>query len=127
MRSTFSRPGVGAIAVFAGLLVSAPAQAVSNAVEREMATLLRAIETSSCAFYRNGSRYSGRIAAWHLRGRFDDVRERIGTSEDFIADLAATSETSGERYAVECGGQRESGEAWLRERLANVRRAQAAR
>jgi hypothetical protein len=123
-RHSFSKL-VLAVALFAG--ISAPASAAPGNAEREMATLLRTVETSSCAFLRNGSRYDGRIAAWHLRGRFQSARDRIGSADEFIDELAASGQSNGERYAVECAGQRESGEAWLREGLANARRAQAAR
>lgn len=78
---------------------------VSPSVEREIATLLDALGTSGCRFYRNGSWHSASDARTHLTRKYEYLRQKklIGSSEDFIANGGTTSSSSGEPYQVQCG------------------------
>jgi hypothetical protein len=102
-----------------------PALAAPPATEREVEHLLRVVETSSCGFLRNDSRYSGRLTAAYFRGKFQQAREHIASAEEFIGEMLPRK---GDRYAVECAaGEPESGESWLKSALAAYRRTEMAR
>jgi hypothetical protein len=106
---------------------AAKAQAPPNA-QAEIEYLLQYIETSGCAFYRNGSWYEGAQARAHLRTKYDYLAKRqlIGTAEDFIDKAATKSSMSGKPYKIRCADniEVESG-PWLHQALGNYRRSKS--
>jgi hypothetical protein len=88
------------------------------AVEHLLATL----ETSDCVMIRNGRAHDGREAAEHVRRKYDHFRDRIGSTEDFIAYSATKSLVSGRAYQVQCPGEGPQPAAdWLLNELAAYR------
>jgi hypothetical protein len=89
-------------------------------VQAEIEYLLQHIETSGCAFYRNGSWYDGASARAHLRTKYDYLAKRqlISTAEDFIDKAATKSSISGKPYKIRCADnvEVESG-PWLHQVL----------
>jgi hypothetical protein len=102
---------------------AATAQPPPN-VQTEIEYLLQYIETSGCAFYRNGTWYDGAQARAHLRTKYDYLakRQHIATAEDFIDKAATKSSMTGKPYKIRCADniEVESG-PWLRHVLGQYR------
>ena len=93
-------------------------------VHAEIDYLLQYVETSGCAFYRNGVWYESARATAHLRTKYDYLaaRKLIVTTEDFIEKAATKSSMSGLPYKIRCGTGDEIASAdWLRQALASYR------
>lgn len=89
-----------------------------------IAHLLNFVETSECAFIRNGKSHNTKKAAEHIRKKYDYFKDDIDTPEKFI-ELAATKSTfSGNPYTVKCGDEAEiSSSKWLNTELTVYREA----
>ena len=84
----------------------------------EIAHLLDAVEASQCTFIRNGTPHPSAEARAHMELKYDHVRRRVDTAEDFIELAGSQSSITGRAYLVECADepQRRSRD-WLLERL----------
>lgn len=115
------------LAVVALALLGTAAAADAAADRNEVNGLLGSIEQSSCRFMRNGSGYSGREAAEHLRAKWRVAEKRAQdalTAEQFIAQVASASSMSGRPYEVVCGSEGERAlSEWLKDRLRALRAA----
>lgn len=68
--------------------------------------LLTAIEASEgTQFTRNGTDYTAKEAANHLRIKYEAAREQVHSAQDFIDKIASKSSTSGEEYMVSQPGK----------------------
>lgn len=105
------------------MLLAAPSATLAAAgqAEREIAYLLDVIAQSNCRFIRNGVAYGAEEARAHIQKKYDHVRSRIRTTEDFIRHVATRSSLTGEPYVVECGGRSRACADWLREALGRFR------
>jgi hypothetical protein len=96
-------------------------------VQAEVGYLLRHIEKSGCAFYRNGTWYDGKRAGAHLNDKYRYLvpQGRINTTEEFIERAATASSSSGSRYQIKCGNSAPvDSNQWLRGALAAYRHTQ---
>jgi hypothetical protein len=87
--------------------------------------LLASIESSGCLFYRNGSGHDARVAAAHVRDKYDYLiaRDLIVTTEDFIERAATKSSLSGQPYEIRCGDDAAvPSNQLLRDKLARLRK-----
>jgi hypothetical protein len=66
----------------------------------EINYLLDLIENSSLSFERNGQKGSGKNAAKVLRYKFNQYRNKIHTTEDFIEKVASFSSHTNKSYYV---------------------------
>ena len=83
----------------------------------EIQHLMDYIAGSQCRFIRNGKTYDAEAARAHIQKKYNNVRRRVRTTEDFI-DLAASRSTmSGEPYRVLCGAEPIVCADWLRAEL----------
>lgn len=115
--------------LFSALNTVSQAAELSPSVEREIATLLEALGTSDCRFYRNGSWHSASDAKAHLTRKYEYLRNKklIGSSEDFIANGGTTSSRSGEPYQVQCGREQSvPSSEWLSAVLHRLRSSSSA-
>jgi hypothetical protein len=103
------------------VLLAGPALAASTDTEREIAHLLAHIESSGCTFVRNGAQSDATSARAHVARKYDYVRSRVRSAEDFIRLAATQSSVSGEPYHVRCGGQDALTGAWLTQELGRYR------
>jgi uncharacterized protein DUF5329 len=110
------RPILLALA-FAILSPAAKAFTLSEEIDH----LIDVIATSPCAFIRNGVTYGGEQAAGHVKDKYEYFRDRIHSTEDFIALAATRSELTGRPYLVQCGTTTMPAADWLRRELANLR------
>src|SRR5690349_12660467 len=96
----------------------APPEDATVAIEHLLAT----IASSPLVFLRNGSEYTGKRAADHIRSKYVHYKKDIATAEDFIVKAATKSELSGKPYKVRLAdGKEVELAAWLTERLAEWR------
>ena len=109
--------------VFVSLVLSASATAdVPPAQRAEVEHLIAFLESSDCVMVRNGDRHDGVDAAEHVRRKYEHFRDRIDSTETFIARAATKSLVSGRAYRVECPGEAPVDSAdWLLEELAAYR------
>lgn len=107
--------------VMLAVSLAGAAAAAGAAAGREIAYLLDYIQSSGCTFVRNGVPSDAPSARAHVARKYDYVRSRVQTAEDFIRLAAAQSSISGEPYRVRCGGQDSLTGAWLTQELARYR------
>lgn len=89
-----------------------------------MLHLLGYVESSQCAFYRNGKWHDARAARRHLQRKYDYLAKRdlVRRAEDFLELAATRSSVSGEAYRVRCADkQLMMSSAWLAEELMRYR------
>ena len=101
---------------FSALTVSA-----SPAMEDEIHHLLNAIATSDCVFVRNNSRYKPDEAVKHIEKKYNYLKKRIKTTEDFIMGAATKSSMSGKPYLMICNGRETPSADWLHSKLTEYR------
>ena len=112
------------------LLVSAAAAAPLATPEREIEQLITALGASGCKFQRNGSWHDAPQAEAHLRKKVAYLRKRnlVSSAEQFIERAGSESSLSGRAYQVRCqGGTPVASAAWLRAKLAEIRRTAPSR
>ena len=71
----------------------------------EVDHLVRYLGQSDCVMIRNGVRHDGAEAAEHVRRKYEHFRDKIGSTEEFIARSATKSLISGRSYQVQCPGE----------------------
>jgi hypothetical protein len=76
--------------------------AQADVEKRKIEFLLSQIETLKGAkFWRNGSSYTAKQAADHLRMKSEKAGKSIKTAQDFIEKIASKSSMSGKAYVIE--------------------------
>lgn len=102
---------------------TALAEPVDNAMQA-IEYLIDSVRTSDLSFVRNGSTYTAREAAAHLKAKYDYFKKQIKTPEDFIRLAGSKSEFSGRAYLVKTADGRTIPSAeWLGSLLAKYRAA----
>lgn len=87
----------------------------------EIRHLLEYVEKSDCTFIRNGKTYGGGRAEQHIRKKYDYVRSRVKSAEDFIELAATKSSMTGDPYEVRCTGGTSYTADWLKAELDRFR------
>jgi len=108
---------VGAALLSLALLVSTAAAGT----EEEIAHLLAYIGQSDCIFIRNGKEHDSAEGLEHIRMKYDHVKKRVDSAEDFIAYAASKSSLTGKIYRVRCGVEETATGEWLRAELERLR------
>jgi hypothetical protein len=93
----------------------------SAGMQEEINYLLNYIETSGCIFIRNGSRHNPEQAAKHIEKKYNYLKKRIKSSEDFIKGAATGSSLSGKPYMIICAGKEMKTADWLQAELEKYR------
>lgn len=84
-----------------GLLIGGPSymqQAMTE--EQKISHLIAYIEKSNATFIRNGSEYTAKDAAKHLRMKREKAGKKVKTAKEFIDFIASKSSTTGEAYQI---------------------------
>lgn len=97
------------------------ARADMDQTPHEIQHLMDYIARSQCRFIRNGKTYDAEAAQAHIQRKYDHVRRRVRTTEDFIDLAASRSSVSGEPYRVQCGARTLLCAEWLRAELEHLR------
>lgn len=111
------------VLVLAGIC-AAPAAGSDADWQAEVAYLLSYIEQSGCSFNRNGKVYDSVQAREHIGKKYDYVKKRINSTEQFITYAATKSSITGKSYQVTCDDATRPSSRWLEEVLLNYRNAQ---
>jgi len=101
-----------------------PAAASGPDWQNEVDYLLSYVEQSGCSFIRNDKVYDSVQAREHISKKYDYVKKRINTAEQFITYAASKSSITGKSYKVTCGDTTRPSGKWLEEALVNYRKAQ---
>lgn len=112
------------------VLAGAASAAPSPQAEREIEQLIAALGASGCDFQRNGNWYGATQAQAHLRKKHAYLRKRdlVSSAEQFIERAGSESSLSGRAYRVRCQGRPPvASAAWLRAKLAEIRRTAPSR
>jgi hypothetical protein len=109
-----------ALLVTAGMPVGGGATDV-NQTPTEIQHLLAYIGQSPCQFIRNDKVYDAAAARAHIQKKYDHLRSRIKTTEDFIRYAATQSSMSGKPYRIRCGDTTMPCAEWLHAELARYR------
>ena len=89
--------------------------------EGEIAYLLRFVDNSGCTFIRNGKEYPSEKASDHLEFKYTKVKKHITATEDFIEKIGSKSSLTGKKYRVNCDGNDQDAESWLKAALKSYR------
>ena len=103
------------------LALSSPLFAASTSDEIEH--LLNFVAKSGCTFERNGNDYDSVEARAHIQRKYDHIKNRISTTEDFIRYAASESSISGKKYHARCNGQTITSGDWLTKELQDYRKS----
>ena len=87
----------------------------------EIQHLLSFIAISQCTFERNGTSYTSPEAEEHIHTKYDYIKSKVSSTEDFIEYAASESSMSGSQYYVTCDGVRQSSASWLSKELSQYR------
>ena len=82
-------------------------------MQEEISHLLNYIESSDCIFIRNGSRHDPEEAVKHIEKKYNYLKKRIKSTEDFIRGAATGSSISGKPYMIICNGKEMKTADWL--------------
>ena len=94
--------------------------------QNEVMYLLDFVRNSNCSIHRNGSKYSGKDAAKHIKKKYDYFIDDIKTTEDFIRYSATKSTMSGKLYEVICPDQNTMHtKIWLLRELKSYRKTKS--
>jgi len=80
-------------------LFAAPVS-TTNELQKTINYLLDYVGKSDAVMIRNGSEYDGKVAAAHLKTKYEHFKKEIKTPEDFIRLSATKSMISGKPYLV---------------------------
>ena len=82
-------------------------------MQEEISHLLNYIESSDCIFIRNGSRHDPKEAVEHIEKKYNYLKKRIKSTEDFIKGAATGSSLSGKPYMIICNDKEMKTADWL--------------
>ncbi len=105
------------------LVLLAPSLAFAT-MQEEIDHLLNYIETSDCTFIRNNNSYVPNKAVKHIQKKYNYLKKRIKTTEDFIKGAATESSMSGKPYMIICAGKEMATADYLRLELQRYRARQ---
>ncbi len=103
------------------MLICLAGTALAAPMAEEIDHLLDFVEASGCRFERNGSTYDSGEARAHMERKYDYIRKRIRTTEDFIRYAASESSMTGRKYHATCDGKIITSQEWLTQELQRYR------
>ncbi len=106
--------------LFVSVVFLLPA-AASDSMQEEITHLLNYIETSDCVFIRNNSSHNPEQAVKHIEKKYNYLKKRVKSTEDFIKGAATKSSMSGRPYMIICDGTEMATADWLRIELKKYR------
>ena len=90
--------------------------------EVEINHLLQFIGKANCTFVRNGDSHASSEAQSHINRKYNYVKSKVTSAEDFIKYTATKSSMSGKYYKVICTGEEKTSQKWLLDELAAYRK-----
>ena len=105
-------------------MTAVSASSTSTERENEIQHLLAFIYDSGCTFIRNNDEHPATKAKSHIERKYNYVKSRVSSTEDFIKYAATKSSMSGKHYMVRCNGEKQASSQWLLDELAAYRQHQ---
>ena len=105
---------VGGLVVLLTIMIPLTCRAET---EKEIHHLLQFIENSECVFVRNNNRNSSLKARKHIERKYNYIKRRVKTAEDFIKYAATQSIISGKPYMIICKNREDPFAEWLQTEL----------
>jgi len=102
-------------------LVWVPPTGAAAVSDAEIEHLLGFIERSDCRFIRNNTTYTAAEARQHITQKYNFLKKRIESAEQFITYAASKSSVTGKSYSVICDGETQLSKAWLEAELSRFR------
>ena len=93
----------------------------ATGLNEEIDHLLSFIGHSECIFYRNGMAYDSADAKEHIERKYNHLKKKITTTDQFIRYAASKSSISGKAYTVVCDGVKTKSSEWLLRELEKYR------
>jgi len=90
-------------------------------LSEEIDHLLSFVGNSECIFYRNGVAYNSEDAREHIERKYDHLKKKITTTDQFILYTASRSSITGKEYTVLCDGVETTSSEWLLRELEKYR------
>ena len=107
------------------ILIAAPvSSSVPSSTQEEISYLLSQIAQSDCQFIRNSKIHSPEQALEHINRKYNHLKNRIETAEQFITYAASRSSITGSDYLIRCGAVTTTSRQWLEEQLRVYRQMQ---
>ena len=97
------------------------ADSQKDTLDREITHLLDFINHSECEFVRNGESHTGPKAREHIEKKYNYVKKRVDSTENFIKYAASRSSLSRKPYTIQCGEEIITSRVWLTEELERYR------
>ena len=117
--------GQSALLALLAILIAVPvSSSVPSTTQGEIAHLLSQIAQSDCQFIRNSKTYSPEQAVEHINNKYNYLKNRIKTTEQFIKYAASRSSITGSDYHIRCGEVTITSREWLEEQLRMYRQIQ---
>ena len=89
--------------------------------DNEIQYLLSYIGESSCTFIRNGDEHDAKNARKHIEKKYNYLKSRLTTAEEFIEHAASKSSFSGRPYKIKCNEKPTLARNWLEGALKDYR------
>ena len=112
------------ILAFSTSMAAVSASTTNTEKENEIQHLLAFISDSGCTFIRNNDEHPSTKAKSHIERKYNYVKSRVSSTEDFIKYAATKSSMSGKHYMVRCNGEKQASSQWLLDELAAYREHQ---
>lgn len=96
----------------------------ANNKDTEIQHLLNFVANSNCLFIRNNDEHPAKEAKSHIESKYDYVKDKVNTAEDFIKYAATQSSFSGKPYTARCSGKTLPSSQWLLDELKDFRNTQ---
>ncbi len=88
------------LVLLAAALASSTIFALESPAKEEIEHLITSVEKSDAIFVRNGTEYSSKEGADHMRYKLGQAGSKVKTAEDFITGIASKSYLSGKPYLM---------------------------
>jgi hypothetical protein len=114
-----------ALLALLAILIAVPVfSGAPSTMQEEISRLLSQIAQSDCQFIRNSKTYSSEQAVEHINNKYNYLKNRIKTTEQFITYAASRSSITGADYLIRCGEVTTTSRQWLEEQLRAYRQSQ---
>ena len=90
------------IAVLLICFLPLPLVADAGNLQAEIDHLIQTVQTSNCAFIRNGKTHRSAEAIEHILKKHEHFKDKIQTTEEFIEYCASKSLLSNQPYQIKC-------------------------
>jgi hypothetical protein len=104
--------------VFSAVFIATDARSETESTQERIDYLINEVAQSNLTFVRNGEKHTCDEAAGHMKAKYDYLRSKVKSTDDFICLCASKSMLSGQPYLVITQQGTIPVAKWLEQRLA---------